>query len=213
MQNPSKPDCFVGKANTIARVLFHKIPSLKADGLSVMSRRYLFTGAAGVGKSSLAMAVASAITGNSIASILARNSTNVEWLNGQSATVDVFRKWTEQGHYLPMYGDRIVQIVDEVDSMSIAAHNEACSYLDALPPFVVFFATSNKSVEELPERLQSRFQVWKFPAVPTDIITTLLMSQFPTLTNHSEIAGGAKGNVRSAITDALQHLEVQEAMA
>ncbi len=213
MKHPTQPDQFIGKTSVIAKVMFHKVPSFKADKLPAMDRRYLFTGEAGTGKTSLAMAVASAITGNTVESILARTATNVDWYNGQSASVEVFRKWSEQGHYLPMYGSRIVQIVDEIDSISPAAANESLSYLDSLPSFVVFIATTNKTVNDLPERLQSRFKVHRFTLVQTDTIANWLACHFPTLTNHSEIAGGAKGNVRAAIIDALSHVEVQEALA
>lgn len=212
---PTKPEHFAGKAGVIARVLFHKAQQFKTEKLPAIDRRYLLTGEAGTGKTSLAMAVAAAITGNSVSEILNKTATNVDWYNGQSATVDVFRKWSEQGHYLPMYGSRIVQIVDEIDAISIAAANESLSYLDSLPHHTLFIATTNKDIKDLPERLQSRFKVHRFVKVERDVIANWLGAQFPGLTTdqHQMIAVGADGNIRAAVTDALSIIETQEALA
>jgi DNA polymerase III gamma/tau subunit len=212
---PTKPEHFAGKAGIIARVLFHKIPQFQKEKLPALDRRYLLTGEAGTGKTSLAMAFAAALTGNSVQDILNRTATNVDWYNGQSATVEVIRKWREQGCYLPMYGSRVVQIVDEIDAISIAAANEALSYLDSLPHHTVFFATTNKEVKDLPDRLQSRFKVHRFSKVDEATIISWLAAQFPALSpdQHQSIAESAGGNIRAAITDALSIIETQEALA
>lgn len=211
---PTKPEHFIGKTGTIAKVLFHKLERIKSEKLSALDRRYLFTGDAGTGKTSLAMAFASAITGNSVDSILNKTSTNVDWINGQSATVEVWRKWGEQCHYIPMYGNRIVQIVDEVDSISLAAANESLSYLDALPFHIVFIATTNKSVEAIPDRMQSRFKIQRFTTVPEFQLASWLGGKFNiNEATASDIAEKSRGNVRAAMTDALSIVETMEALA
>lgn len=210
---PTTKADFIGKAGVIATVLFHKAASFKTTKLPAIDRRYLLTGEAGTGKTSLAMAVAAHITGCTVQQILDRQATNVEWVNGQSVSVDTVRKWREQGHYMPLYGSHIVQIVDEIDSISLAAANEILSYLDSLPSHAMMLATTNKPVEALPDRLQSRFKVHRFPKVDQATIASYLKSKFPTIEQHEAIASRAQGNVRAAITDALAALEVQEAMA
>lgn len=210
---PTKPEHFIGKTGIIAKVLFSQAAKIKAAKLPAIDRRYLFTGEAGTGKTSLAMALASFITGNSVESILNKSALNVDWVNGQSWSVDMVRAWTEAGHYLPMYGDRIVKIVDEIDCVSVAAANESLSYLDALPSHTVLFATTNKTVKELPDRFQSRFKLHTFTLVPAGVIETWLRQHFPRLDTASQIAETCGGNVRAAETDALQRMEYMEAMA
>lgn len=210
---PTKPSDFIGKAGIIAKVMFHKAESFKSSKLPAIDRRYLLTGEAGTGKTSLAMALAASITGCTVDNIINRQATNVDWLNGQSCSVEQVRKWREQGAYLPLYGNRVVQIVDEIDSISPAAANEILSYLDSLPYHTLLIATTNKSVSELPDRLQSRFKVHRFTKVETDTISNFLLSHFPKLTNAHKTAQRAEGNVRAAFTDALSEMEVQEALA
>lgn len=213
---PTKPEHFIGKTNIIARVMFSGAAKFKADKtLPPLQRRYLFTGDAGTGKTSLAMAVASDITGNSVQSILDKCSMNVEWINGQSWSVEMVRQWAIDGHYLPLYGDRLVKLIDEIDSISPAAANEALSYLDGLPGHVMLIATTNKPITALPERFQSRFKVHQFTPVPPTDINAWLCTRFPKLETGwaQKIAQSVGGNVRAAETDALSRMEYVEAMA
>jgi replication-associated recombination protein RarA len=212
---PTTPADFIGRTRTIATVLFKKTAQFKTEKLPAIERRYLFTGEAGTGKTSLAMALAAFATGNTVESILAKSSLNVDWVNGQSWTVDLVRDWAMAGHYLPMYGNRIVKIVDEIDSISNATANESLSYLDALPSHVLLIATTNKPVKELPERLQSRFKVHTFTAVPAADLNAWLSASFPKLEAGwaQKIAQSVGGNVRAAMLDALQRIEYVEAMA
>ena len=103
-----------------------------------------------------------------------------------------------------MFGMR-VQIVDEIDAASTAAHNELRSYLDKLPVKSVFIGTTNRTVEELPEQLQSRFKILYFDPIPLEVIADWLQAKFPRLGTAmaGSIAIQSNGNVRAAETVAM----------
>jgi len=199
---------YIGKTGKIAAALWRQIPKLQTTP-DPIERRYLFTGAPGLGKTDLAEHLAAALTGEDYARVHAMMAINVESVNGQSCSIEVVRRWRDSGHYRPLFGNCIVKLVDEVDGMSLPALNEIRSYLDRLPPGVVFIATTNKTVEELQEQLQSRFKVCYFDKPTPHEIQDWLEIKFdlPTQTAR-RIAEGAKGNVRAAKTDAIQWKEI-----
>ena len=189
------PQSFIGKSGKIASLLFNQIPKLTAPGCSIMDRRYLFTGKPGLGKSAIAEMVGRALVTQEL---------GIESLNGQSCSVDRIREWQLFGRFYPMFGMR-VQIVDEIDAASTAAHNELRSYLDKLPVKTVFIGTTNRTVEELPEQLQSRFKILYFDPIPLEVIADWLQSKFPRLGTAmaGSIAIQSNGNVRAAETVAM----------
>lgn len=209
---PSKPSHFIGLTGRIASILFATIPELKADPWSdPLDRCHLFTGAPGLGKTSLALALAAEATGEDIGKLWVGASFNVEQLNGRSLTIERVRKWTQDGHYVPLSGIR-VQIVDEIDGGTTAAFDDIRSYLDRLPSHTLFIATTNREAEQLQPQLQSRFQVWRFKPVASDEIAKLLTSRFrldPALATTYAI--GANGNVRAALLDAKANARTQAA--
>ena len=190
---PRTPDEFIGIANRIAHVLFKSIQHLKQSPDSdVLDRCWLFSGCAGVGKTSLA---------NALALEACADRFSIESVNGQSVNIELVRQWQESGRYIPLSGLR-VQIVNEIDAASPAAMNEARTYLDELPSHTLFLATTNKTPEELQPQLQSRFQIWRFQPVEAPAITRLLVSRFAVSEEiASGFAIGCGGNVRAAILD------------
>ncbi len=201
---PPTPDHWIGKTNRIASVLFAKVPRIHADPhLDALDRCWLFTGNPGNGKTSLALALAATIGQHHLA---------IEHVNGQSCTIDLVRDWRNSGACRPLYGSTHVKVVDEIDAASPAACNELRTYLDLLPPYTVVIATTNKRVKELQEQLQSRFEVWRFDPIPSDIIGPWIVEKF-SLAAHvaAAIAKGAEGNMRTAIAGAKEHLDCMEA--
>lgn len=199
---PTSPEMFIGKTGLIARGLFNKASRL-GESEDPVDRCWLFLGDPGVGKSSLADALAHSIAGHKLA---------VEQINGQSCSVDVIRKWEAEGWYRPLYGKMWVKIIDEIDAMSPAATGEARTWLDRLMPGVAVLATTNKPLEKLQEQLQSRFKAYFFEPVSAADIAGWLVKTYPALDTNmaARISQSTNGNVRAAKASALSVMEMSE---
>jgi len=204
---PRHPSDFIGLTGRIASILFATLPALKADpGSDPMDRCHLFSGSFGIGKTSLALALAAEVTGEPLERLWRKQGFNVEQINGQSLSIEVVRQWVRDGRYIPISGIR-VQIVDEIDAGSHAAFSEARTYLEQLPSHTLFIATTNREPDQLQPQLQSRFQVWRFKPVEVAAIARLLESRFHLDADSSHTyALGSAGNVRAALLDAKAHL-------
>jgi len=201
-----RPEEFIGSAGQVARVLFAKARRFNENpdawNCDPLDRCWLFTGAPGLGKSSLAQALALQIAGSPFA---------IDQVNGQSWSVDVVRRWRDSSAYLPLYGNNWARQIDEIDAASPAAANEARSYLDNLPPHNVIIATTNVPARQLQPQLASRFKVYNFTPVPTaEIVSWLMQTLEITAELAHQAADSAAGNVREAKANALSILEALE---
>jgi DNA polymerase III delta prime subunit len=195
----SKPSDFIGKTSTIAAALFAQVPRLKAEPRThPLDRCFLFYGPPGTGKTSLAECLALA---------LAENPLEIEQRNGQSTSVETIREWMLQGAYLPMFGTLRVKLIDEIDAMSLAACNEARTWLDKLGPATVVIGTTNR--DDLQEQLRSRCQCIRIDKAKTSEIYQWLKRQGLSEEEAERIAGRSDGNVRAALAEAKAALSLR----
>ena len=188
---PASTTEFLGTAGRVVVKLTEKIHRLRSSG-RMTSQSWLFLGEPGIGKTESALA---------LAKTLAPEKCCIEQINGQSCTVDLVRQWRDSQPFKPLFGDS-VKLIDELDLASPAAQNELLTFLDRLPPWQHVIATSNKSLDALQPRLQSRFQSFQLQPVQASEIATLL-SQFGLAASVAQrIASGVAGNVRAALLDA-----------
>ena len=191
-----QPSSWLGKTGKIAEALFAEVPNIRNNPSSdPLDRCFLFTGPTGNGKSSLAEEFANRLCDDP--------RFGVEVINGQSLSVELVRQWKASGVYRPLYGGLNVKFVDEIDGGSAGAFMELRTYLSNLPTYVAVIATTNLSPEKLPCALQSRFQVWRFDAIPAGEVRALLHSRFALPTDTAtDIADRCGGDVRQALADA-----------
>lgn len=199
---PTIPEEWCGKTSRIAALLFKKAEYIKQTDASA---KWLFSGPPGVGKSRLAEVLARDI---------AHHPSAVEQLNGQSMTVDLVREWERSQFYKPICGQRWVRVVDEIDAASSAAHNELRTYLDRLKGGTVVIATTNKSLRELPQQLQTRFFPFVFEPVTPEVFADWMAARFGFDRSAAlDIGQRNLGCVRSALIDCEAFQDRQELAA
>lgn len=179
---------------------------------------YLFCGARGVGKTSLARILAKSINCvngpttkpcqacTACQSITRGNSMDVLEIDGASHnSVDNVRELREQVKYLPTEGRYKIFIIDEVHMLSGAAFNALLKTLEEPPAHVIFiFATTEP--HDLPVTILSRCQKYDFRKMSTEQLTGHLQKLLQAEDVEAEegavrlIARCAQGSVRDALS-------------
>jgi DNA polymerase-3 subunit gamma/tau len=151
-----------------------------------VAHAYLFTGARGVGKTTVARLLAMALSCEvaaedrpcgvcqSCKEISAGRAIDVFEIDGASNNgVDQIRDLKETVKYLPTKGEYKTYIIDEVHMLSTAAFNALLKTLEEPPPHVIFiFATTEP--QKVPATILSRCQRYDFKRISLlDIIGEL----------------------------------------
>ncbi|MBI4212199.1 MAG: DNA polymerase III subunit gamma/tau [Deltaproteobacteria bacterium] len=177
---------------------------------------YLFCGARGVGKTTIARILAKALncergvtaepcgTCRSCAEITSGASLDVQEIDGASNTsVDDIREIRERVKFLPSSGKYKIYIIDEVHMLSTSAFNALLKTLEEPPAHVIFiFATTE--VQKIPATILSRCQRYDFRRIPVSRIADALsdIAKKENITASSEalhlIAREAGGSMRDA---------------
>jgi DNA polymerase-3 subunit gamma/tau len=157
--------------------------AMKTDRLA---HAYLFSGARGVGKTSVARILAKAInceegdpgipcnSCHSCLEITGGSSVDVQEIDGASNRgIDEIRELRENIKYMPTSSKFRVYIIDEVHMLTLPAFNALLKTLEEPPPHVKFiFATTEP--HKVPVTILSRCQRFDFKRIPLNQIVTHL---------------------------------------
>lgn len=149
---------------------------------------YLFAGARGIGKTSLARIFAKAINCEKGPTIQPCNecsqckeitqgtSLDVQEIDGASNnSVEEVREIRERLKFLPVSAKNKIYIIDEVHMLSTAAFNALLKTLEEPPPNVIFlFATTE--VHKIPATILSRCQRFDLRRIPSEPLLETLRS-------------------------------------
>lgn len=208
---PKNFDELIGQEHVV-RILKNQIRSGR------IGHAYLFCGARGTGKTTVAKVFARAINclspvdgspcGKCEVCKEMEKSSNMDILELDAASnngVDDIRDMREKIKYPPVVGKYKVYIVDEVHMLSIAAFNALLKTLEEPPAHAVFiFATTE--VHKLPRTILSRCMRFDFRLIETEDIAKLIKRVLKETGNDfeeeaaEEIARAGEGSARDALS-------------
>jgi DNA polymerase-3 subunit gamma/tau len=181
-----------------------------------LAHAYLFSGARGVGKTSVARIFAKTLnceqgtSGNpcnqcaSCTEITNSSSIDVQEIDGASNRgIDEIRNLRENIRYLPSHGKYRIYIIDEVHMLTLPAFNALLKTLEEPPEHVKFvFATTEP--HKVPVTILSRCQRFDFKRIPIrriqEQLKKIIATEGITITDTgiSLIAREAEGSMRDA---------------
>ncbi len=147
---------------------------------------YLFAGARGIGKTTVARLLAKAFncekgptaepcrTCTPCQEITSGTFLDVQEIDGASNTgVDDVREIRDRAKYMPSGGRYKIYIIDEVHMLSTAAFNALLKILEEPPPHVIFIFATTES-HKIPVTILSRCQRYDFRRIPAAKISSAL---------------------------------------
>ncbi|MCF8061841.1 MAG: DNA polymerase III subunit gamma/tau [Deltaproteobacteria bacterium] len=189
------------------------VNALKTDRLA---HAYLFSGARGVGKTSVARILAKALNCahgepgvpcnqcTSCLEITGGSSVDVQEIDGASNRgIDEIRELRENIRYMPSSSRYRIYIIDEVHMLTKEAFNALLKTLEEPPPHVKFFFATTEP-HKVPVTILSRCQRFDFKRIPPALIVDQLgrIAQAEGITVSREglalIAREARGGMRDA---------------
>ncbi|MCX6731669.1 MAG: DNA polymerase III subunit gamma/tau [Candidatus Parcubacteria bacterium] len=132
-----------------------------------VSHAYLFAGARGTGKTSVARILAKEI-----------GCVDIDLIEIDAASsrgIDEIRALREAVHYAPLQGPVKVYIIDEVHMLTKEAFNALLKTLEEPPKHVVFVLATTE-LEKVPDTIISRCQNFSFRKIPESILLSSVIS-------------------------------------
>jgi DNA polymerase III delta prime subunit len=197
----------IGPAAQAAKILTPVIHQMKATG--ECDGGFLFYGPPGVGKTALAVIMASMLSEDSVDSIYDGCGYAASMISAVDLKVEVVRRWMSNRGLATLFGDWQIKLVEELDSTPADAQKLLLNYLDRIPKRSCFIGTSNMELNDLQERFQTRLRPFKIMPPETGELTTLLKSEGLDEYTAGMIAVGSGGNVRAALLDTRNALDSQ----
>jgi DNA polymerase-3 subunit gamma/tau len=167
---PQKFEEMVGQT-PVAKTLLNAIQNNR------LAHAYLFAGARGVGKTSMARLLAKAVNcekGPTIhpcgechlcKEIAAGNSVDVLEIDGASNRgIDSIRELKDQIKYAPLKGKYKIYIIDEVHMLTTEAFNALLKTLEEPPPNTIFVMATTE-LHKIPSTILSRCQQFQFKKI------------------------------------------------
>lgn len=179
---------------------------------------YLFTGARGTGKTSVAKIFARAVNcenptngspcGKCPACLALKSSEGVDIIEMDAASnngVDDLRDLREKVALQPAVARYKVYIIDEVHMLSTAAFNALLKTLEEPPKHVIFILATTE-VQKIPATILSRCMRFDFRLVPTDLLFENLKRIYKEVGKEADdealyaIAKAGEGSVRDSLS-------------
>jgi DNA polymerase III gamma/tau subunit len=198
----STSDIFTEKYRPARVSEFIGLDKPKARMLALIARpkssAWLFVGPSGVGKTTMALAVAEEL------------QADVHHVPSQKCTVDAIERIRVKCQYRPMRGRFHVVLIDEADSMSSAAQDALLSLLDstARPADTIFIFTANET-DSLKTRFRSRcfqldFSSWGVSKDATELLARVWSAESSPeapVPNFARIVKEANNNIRTSLME------------
>src|SRR5882762_3632926 len=155
-----------------------------------VAHAYIFSGARGVGKTTLARILGKALDcvngptaepcGVCDACVTIANGTSVDYHEMDGASnrgIDAIRELTEAVRYQPAVLRKKVYVIDEVHMLTTEAFNALLKTLEEPPPHVTFVLATTEP-HKLPNTILSRCQRYDFKLVPASRLAQHLVGIF-----------------------------------